>query len=370
MSQEIRSLFTLSENIEILRNFQKKLKTLDSTDSNLAIFVNDLVSIIHFMLNDGQFFDEACQTNIEWIGQGFINEIERFDDNKNTASKSEGNLDNGIKSIFTSAYRFLCEAEFFSPNGLNPDLNRIKIHVDEQIDLFTGNDKHQLIYANYIMPANIAKRLINHPNFKEIQSYNEKYANAEKLKSDWDNEISKKELDVVALKNKLDEYKTGFNFVGLYQGFDRLSTDKVKEKNWALFFLIGLGVLALTPVAIEIYLFLFQTELFKKNTNILIYSIFPMVTIQIILIYFFRVALFNFKSIKAQLLQIELRKTLCQFIQSYTSYAKEMKESDKVSLEKFENLIFSGLISNEENLPSTFDGLEQIGKVIQSLKSS
>jgi len=370
MSQEIKSFFTLSETVQVLRNFQKELKALDNTDTNLAIFIDDLISIIHFMLNDGQFFDEACQTNIEWIGQTFINEMQRFNDKKNIATKTEDNLDTSIKSIFTSAYRFLCEADFCSPNGLNPDLNRIKIHVDEQIDLFTGNDKHQLIYANYIMPANIAKRLINHPNFKEIQSYNEKYTNAGKLKSDWDNEISKKELDVVTLKNKLDEYKTGFNFVGLYQGFDSLSTDKVKEKNWALFFLIGLGVLALAPVGIEIYLFLFQTELLKKNTNILIYSIFPMVTIQIILIYFFRVALFNFKSIKAQLLQIELRKTLCQFIQSYTSYAKEMKESDKVSLEKFENLIFSGLISNEENLPSTFDGLEQIGKVIQSLKSS
>lgn len=119
----------------------------------------------------------------------------------------------------------------------------------------------------------------------------------------------------------------------------------------------------------EIYLFLFQTELIKANINIVLYSIVPMITLQIILVYFFRVALFNFKSIKAQLLQIELRKTLCQFIQSYTNYAKEMKESDKTSLEKFENLVFSGLISNEENLPSTFDGLEQIGKIIQSIKS-
>jgi hypothetical protein len=370
MTQEIRSFFTLSENIKILRSFQKKLKALDNTDSNLAIFVDDLVTIIQFMLNDGQFFDEACQTNIEWIGQAFINEMQGFNDKKNSASKTEDNLDISIKSIFTSAYRFLCEAEFCSPNGLNPDLNRIKLHVDQQIDLFNDNDKHKLIYANYIMPANIARRLINHPNFKEIQSYNEKYANAEKLKSDWNDEISKKESAVLTLKDKLEEYKTGFNFVGLYKGFNDLSTDKIKEKNWALGFLIGLGILALTPVSIEIYLFLFKTELFKQNASILIYSIFPVVTIQVILIYFFRVALFNFKSIKAQLLQIELRKTLCQFIQSYAGYAKEIKEYDKGSLEKFENLIFSGLIANEENLPSTFDGLEQIGKLAQSIRGS
>ena len=129
-------------------------------------------------------------------------------------------------------------------------------------------------------------------------------------------------------------------------------------------------MLALAPVVSEIYLFLFYTSLIKNNINVMLYSVVPMITLQIILVYFFRVALSNFKSINAQLLQIELRKTLCQFIQSYATYAKEMKESDKTSLEKFENLIFSGLITNEENLPSTFDGLEQIGKIIQSIKTS
>lgn len=64
------------------------------------------------------------------------------------------------------------------------------------------------------MPADIAKRLINHPNFNEIKSYNEKYDNAEKLKSDWSIELDNKEKAVNALKNKLNEYKTRFNFVG------------------------------------------------------------------------------------------------------------------------------------------------------------
>jgi hypothetical protein len=370
MSQEIKGFFTLSENIQVLRSFHKKLKALENIDSNLTIFVEDLAYIIHFMLNDGQFFDEACRTNIEWVGQGFISEMQQFNDKKNTATKAEDNLDISIKSIFTTAYRFLCEADFCSPNGLNPELSRIKLHVDQKIDLFTGNDKSQLIYANYLMPAHIAKRLINLPSFKEIQSYNEKYANAEKLKSEWNDDISKKELEVVALKNKLEEYKTGFNFVGLFKGFDDLSSIKNTEQSWALVFLIVLAILAIVPVGAEIYLLIFKTETIKKYyLDLLKYAIFPTLTLQIVLVYFFRVALFNYKSVKAQCLQLELRKTLCQFIQSYSTYAKEMKTADNSSLEKFENLIFSGIIANEENLPSTFDGLEQLGKIIQSIKS-
>ncbi|EII3729117.1 hypothetical protein LG468_003962, partial [Vibrio cholerae] len=70
------------------------------------------------------------------------------------------------------------------------------------------------------------------------------------------------------------------------------------------------------------------------------------------------------------IMQIELRQTLCQFIQSYAEYASEIKAKDASSLEKFESLIFSGILSDAEKLPSTFDGLEQIVTMLKSLKSA
>lgn len=333
----------------------------DSGDAGKDEIISSLRLIIESILNNSSDYDENCQSNIGWIGNNFITSLIDFNE-KNPDVWVQ------IEPIFSSAYRFICELEFSISNDLNHDLSQIKQTVDYNLALFSDAAKRQILFANLVMPAQLAKRLINHKNISDINLFNERYDSAISMKETWDGELKLKTKEVNALKDKLEEYKTAFNFVGLYKGFDNLSIDKVIEKNWALGFLICLGVLTLVPVATEIYLFLFQTQLFKDNVNILIYSIFPIVTIQIILVYFFRVALFNFKSIKAQLLQIELRKTLCQFIQSYTSYAKEMKESDKVSLEKFENLIFSGLISNEENLPSTFDGLEQIGKIVQSIK--
>ena len=49
--------------------------------------------------------------------------------------------------------------------------------------------------------------------------------------------------------------------------------------------------------------------------------------------------------------------------------AKEIKEKDGASLDKFENLIFSSIVSTSEQVPSTFDGLEHITNLIKSAKS-
>ena len=95
----------------------------------------------------------------------------------------------------------------------------------------------------------------------------------------------------------------------------------------------------------------------------------PILGLEFVLIYFFRVVLTHYNSIQTQIMQIELRQSLCQFIQSYADYAKEIKEKDGGSLEKFENLIFSSILSTPDKVPSTFDGLEQLSNLIKNLKS-
>jgi len=362
--ENINMFFATEENKKNLKQFLTKIHSIEeTTDKGKNKIISSLRLIIGSILNNATEYDKSCQSNIGWIGNQFISSLISYNENADDIWLE-------LQSIFTSAYRFICELEFSIASDLNHDLSQVKKTVDDNLDLFNDIEKSQIHFANLVMPTQVAKRLINHKNISEINLFNERYDSAISMKKTWDDELDLKTKEINQLKDKLDEYKTGFNFVGLYKGFDSLSTEKLKEKAWALRFLIGLGVLALLPATTEIYLFLFDTKLIKDNISIVFYSIFPIVTVQIILIYFFRVALLNFKSIKAQLLQIELRKTLCQFIQSYTNYAKEMKQSDNTSLEKFENLIFSGLISKEDNLPSTFDGLEQIGKIIQSLKSS
>ena len=186
----------------------------------------------------------------------------------------------------------------------------------------------------------------------------------------WNNEFQSK-LDVVnILKDKLDTYQTAFNFVGLYQGFDSLKREKEKliiplEKKYSRF---AAGILVI-PI-LELIWILFNYEFLASNLNILGFLALPTISIIIILFYFLRVCLTDLKSYRSQVMQLELRMTLCQFIQSYAEKSKELKENNKEGFEKFENLIFSSIVSSDENIPSTFDGMEHISNLLKNFKSN
>lgn len=90
--------------------------------------------------------------------------------------------------------------------------------------------------------------------------------------------------------------------------------------------------------------------------------------LEFVLIYFFRITLHHYRAVQIQIMQLELRLSLCQFIQNYAEYAKEIKTNDKEVLEKFESLIFSNIVPNDEKI-GLFDGIEQISSLIKEFKS-
>ena len=194
---------------------------------------------------------------------------------------------------------------------------------------------------------------------------NRKKIEAENLKKKWNEELQTLKTEVEVLKDNLDTYKTGYNFVGIDEGFLNLTNKKIKEELWLFRSLIGMGgVLILTP-------FILVVTGIDVDKNIRIdhlMAILPIISIEIILIYFFRIILLNHRSVKAQIMQLELRQALCQFIQSYADYASKIKIKDAKALEKFENLIFSGILSNPEKLPSTFDGMDQISEFMKNTR--
>jgi hypothetical protein len=93
------------------------------------------------------------------------------------------------------------------------------------------------------------------------------------------------------------------------------------------------------------------------------------ITLLLILFWFFRIILHNIKSVKSQIMQLELRMTLCQFIQSYAEKSKELKGYNKEGFEKFENLIFSSIVSSDEKIPSTFDGMEHVSSLLKNFNA-
>jgi len=58
---------------------------------------------------------------------------------------------------------------------------------------------------------------------------------------------------------------------------------------------------------------------------------------------------------------------VCQFIENYVKFRKDNKEVES-GFEKFEALVFSGLAPSDDKVPSTFDGLEQLSRLIKDVK--
>ncbi len=173
--------------------------------------------------------------------------------------------------------------------------------------------------------------------------------------------------DLDEKKNKLDELKKclidlsiDYNFAGLTKAYSNFYKSKNKERWISLAVLVFLALLSFAPLSIKMI-----TETSSKITNVNIIHYLGFSALTIISLYFFRVALQNYNSIKAELTQIKLRMNLCMFVDNYSDFSKD--KDNREALEKFENIIFSNIQPNENNIPSTFDGLEQLASVIESL---
>lgn len=354
--------FGNEDNAKILAEFLRKSGAAHVDDDARSVRLSLAREIIGYIYKSPEEWDDRCSFNVKHIGNQFLQSLRGFKPGKPT----------DIDYIYSMSYRFVCEFDFLVGPGkeLGMELRSIKNKI--QLDNAEMDDdvRSQIIYASYIMPANIAKEFINDANIGIFKNFEQRKIEAEKLKNQWDEEIEKKKTITEALKDKLDEYKIGFNFVGLYKGFSDLASKKINESFWLFWSLIGMGVLIVIPLIAEIVFAtseIYAGESFSANHLIILI---PLISIELILIYFFRIILINYRSVKAQIIQLELRQTLCQFIQSYAGYSVEIKKQDSGALEKFENLIFSGILSDPEKLPSTFDGLDQIGKLIKTVKSS
>lgn len=355
-----------AENEEIIRNFIKKASGLEIEDKNVKNRLDISVKLILLISRNLSDFDSNCQLSIKRVGKSFIDLLKNF--------REDGvDINFQINWIFILSYRFFREY-YFHPDMSSdfPEFDELRVKIHEQIDIVDADMRSQLTYISYEMPVNIVREWLLNPEVTVFKKFKQSVADATKLHEDWDKEFSTKEARIAELKEKLDEYQAGFNFVRLHQGFSNLATKKVSESKKLILLLFTIGAFILVPICSELVFVLskiFSGEV--MDLNHLIFLI-PLISLEIILIYFFRVVLLNYRSVKAQILQIELRQTLCEFIQGYVDYASAIKEEDRNRevLNKFENLIFSGLLSDPEKLPSTFDGLEQIAALIKNIKGT
>ena len=306
------------------------------------------------MSNMPAVFDASCSFNIKNIGSKFVECLQ--------AAGSIKNYDADV--MLSCCYRFVVELELKSLNGMSPFLNMAWSEVSDLDFLEFPSAATQVKWARNHMAINLLREYINHPHMAMLKDLPAAIRASEDAREKSNDEMSNRELRVNALQDKLKGYENAYNFVGLYQGFSKLREEKAAERDLTFKFLIVLGFcLLLVPLLKLFGIVAHEADLIRESL-----SIAALFALELMVIYFFRITLQNFRSIKAQLLQIDLRMTLCQFINSYVEFASDARKSDKELLTKFEQIIFSGIVSDESVIPSTFDGLEQVAKIVDGFK--
>lgn len=357
------SFFAEPSNSAVLRRFVQDLGSLPRSSIAPEGLTHQLTQILNLMLANAAKFDEFASANIEWIGSHFISSISECFDLQAEQRPA------AIKSIFTSAYRFICELEFCQPGDPSFEVRRIIKFVHDNLEAFEGADRQQLVYAAYTMPANVAKKLIGDPSITEFRQFSETVEASRKLKEQWDSDLDKRQKLLDGLKENIQTLTSEYNFVGLVEGFGKLKKDKDQERIFAFLSLILIGFAMLAVPAGQLVFVIERLAQIEDHKTTLVYSLPTIIAVEIILLYFFRVVLGQFRSVKAQLTQVDLRISLCQFIESYAEYVSKLREKDSSALGKFEALIFSNLVTGESPIPSTFDGVEQIANLLKSVRS-
>lgn len=210
--------------------------------------------------------------------------------------------------------------------------------------------------------------------YNNLSSHSDKWFNEKKIILD--TEFSKHQADlnqmaerVEKLRDEANKAASTFNLAGLTHGFEEMLKKVTLDNTIQLFALLILGLLCTAiPVAIFISPEL-QTLIlpsYDQGTTLQIVKLYsskiaPIVFMEGIIIYFFRVILHQYNSTKGQIAQLRLRRALCKFIEEHAEFKKG---KDSAAFEKFDSIIFSPIVTNQEKIPSTLDGIDSLIKLV------
>lgn len=206
--------------------------------------------------------------------------------------------------------------------------------------------------------------------------FNEFYINGSRNASS-DGDIFKRHKEELReIQDKIETYKDSlanlhseYSFVSLSHAFSNLLTLKAKEQRNLTIYSISLALLALLLPLALVYINLLKASSFplaKINFNEILTPYFtaalPAIAAEVLIIYYFRIILQQYYSVKGQILQLNHRQAACAFIEGYSNFKKDKPDN---SLKMFEELLFSPLSFSPDKIPSTFDGIDQISNLVK-----
>jgi hypothetical protein len=321
-----------------------------------------LGQIIRMIAANPAEFDENCQINIQWIGPRLMDEL---------AKLNQPDVINTHALATALAYRFMLEYDMSVRHDMSMEVRTFMSEVEAGVASMTDEVKAHVQYARQSMPVAMLKKMLNTSDFGNLRDVSTVASSVDQKITQWEGRLNESETNVKRLGDLLEQQTLAFNFVGLHQGFADLSTTIGEELRFARIGIAFFGVLVLLPGVFDLWLALGVHQDFSAiPTYTLLVAGVGTLTLTLLFLYFFRIALRQADSCRAQLMQVRLRMSLCKFIQSYAEYSKGIRKNNPDALSKFEALIFSGIVGTEDKLPSTFDGIEQLSALAKSIRGT
>ncbi|MBG0847230.1 hypothetical protein H3222_18665 [Pseudomonas chengduensis] len=329
----------------------KKLETLFKKNGPINERVALCAGMLRKIAATPKEFDKSARLNIKWIG-----------DELRLIILDKKIDDVALHDLCQYLSRIARESNLRSPyKAKSPELELLEFFdYGKEFDNLSDKENSDFIWAS--IPKYIAT------DYLEGVSDREKgFLSA---KDDWEAVLQGYKATIDSYVSTLKEQRGKFNFVYLSKAFHEMHSEKKGELQYAFFSMIFLGVVVVMPL---VYQFVVGGLITTNDGSGFSYvetgKILSLLGLEVALLYFFRIALKNYYSVKAQLLQLELRLSLCGFIESYADFAKSRKTKDVDPLSKFESIIFSGITPDEGNVPSTFDGVDQLLKIAKEIRA-
>lgn len=326
VDRELLSGSQLQSIFEATRIRITTLPTLPTFERNLTVVTNDIAVY-------GQTMKGIEKPHVPWITKGLAAKLERI-------VRSDNYLEDRWVLHIAAAYYELCETllKYFPDKEITP-------------------------YKNY--SSNIRSLAKENERFSQMLDDIDDEVVLRTTLWEWTSALDKKTEEFQEIAKYIDTQKSTLNFVILNQAFAHMRGQKKDDLKIANYIKLTFGVLMCLPLIGQFIWSQYRDIGFSLN---LLVTAIPTVSLTLILLYFFRISLRSSESIKSQLLQLELREALCQFVQGYADYAGPIQDKHPTMLGKFESIVFSSIVGTEDKIPSTFDGMDQIANLIKAVQ--
>ena len=327
---------------------------------NLKIVVNlDQSDDLKILDNSNLAFHERLSQDLDY---SIKDKIVAFFNSNDIRTTDDDTIQALNLMFFADFYEYIL---FYNTNTYGNKFITFVGIVINNYSQFSKENFNELARLMAIIPSLGFRKIISSEDFKSIKLIQDTESKiAESLKK-----AENLKKDVNLLDEKLAKQKTEFNFIGLSDGFNSLRKQKVKELNGerGVYWILMLSIIGL--IIYKLYWTVNYLNEPNPNLQLLIVVSISFVLMLLVVIYFFRISLVNIKSIRSQILQIDLRLTLCQFIHNYQNDTSGFRNAEiKDSLDKFEAVIFSPIVATDDKIPTTFEGIEQLSGLIGLVK--